>query len=802
MKILHVFWLYAGISSSLFSAVLDFESCKELRFETIKGNGISAHDSESKCEIYVKKGRSGSKSLRLLGGKDSIVSFKMPSVDGETKVEMFMERWTERAPFSCVVENRVGNRWVKNRDLSSNVKVGEFTGIEISLPGGVSEFRVRATTPRNSGLLIDDIRVSGRENSQENQTVGFESTPATGFKSLKFRDLEFLNDAGHCKILGSRGHESKRALLLSGGKDRCCELRIPRSKYTSKLEFYAKRWTSRAPFQLFAEVNRGGKWTVVSDLSKRVLTKKYSKIVVPIDAGVDLVRLRSVTPGRGGVLIDDLVLVSGAPIVAKSVHLSDEVPYFSVATRSKFPSFIVRTSGSGKGDRITSVRVSSSIPGLLKHFSSIELVGGKVGVIGDAKVLSTGRLNKGETAIDFSLDYECKPGENRFWVRMQPREGFKLPDVFDLSLLSVKVNSGKDFLRETKKLRWDIPLRDFLFSPLDEMKHKSGSPTWFGKPSVVRSKKGALVAVATVNFMEEPRFPGSQDIVVKRSEDGGKTWGKAIVAVDLGKDSEAYANGNGVGTPCVVNDVSSGRIWIVCSWIHGDNEFSKSGTGFSKMDTVQTIVSYSDDDGLTWSKPENITKSVKPYEYFLVRPVSQPGINKKKGKYLLPAIVQSGEFTPDGRKIGVQRPGVIYSNDGGRSWKMNHAENQADQCSLFLYQGKTYVMYKNRTKAAVLEYRVDGDRAVWGESSIKVPSAALTRDQRMLVVGGDLVCVSLSSRDERQLILYRSKDGGKSWGEKELIDSSVQSFNGLVGEAGELHIMYEVDGAVLYKVLK
>ena len=105
-------------------------------------------------------------------------------------------------------------------------------------------------------------------------------------------------------------------------------------------------------------------------------------------------------------------------------------------------------------------------------------------------------------------------------------------------------------------------------------------------PSILRSQKGTLLA-----FCEGRRNSrsdrGDIDLLVKRSEDGGETWsGQTIVYAEPGDIT--------IGNPCPVVDDKDGTIWM---------PFCR--------DNDDVFMTHSKDDGMTWSKPVDITAEVK-----------------------------------------------------------------------------------------------------------------------------------------------------------------------------------------------
>ncbi|MDP6445137.1 MAG: sialidase family protein, partial [Pirellulaceae bacterium] len=76
---------------------------------------------------------------------------------------------------------------------------------------------------------------------------------------------------------------------------------------------------------------------------------------------------------------------------------------------------------------------------------------------------------------------------------------------------------------------------------------------------------------------------------MRRSEDGGRNWTPMELIYEEGGDRKVT-----IGNPCPVVDRSTGVIWL---------PFTR--------DNDDVLIVSSKDDGRTWSKPTDITASVK-----------------------------------------------------------------------------------------------------------------------------------------------------------------------------------------------
>jgi len=195
----------------------------------------------------------------------------------------------------------------------------------------------------------------------------------------------------------------------------------------------------------------------------------------------------------------------------------------------------------------------------------------------------------------------------------------------------------------------------------------------FRIPSLILTEKGTLLAFAEGR---EGGDSGDIDILLKRSEDGGSTWSMQRVVWDDGP--------NTCGNPCPVVDRTSGRIVLFMTWNLGsDNEdkiIMKKST-----DTRRPYMCYSDDDGLTWSEPVDISTSCKDPEWGWYATGPGTGIQLKSGRYanrlIIPAnhsyeVQNKSEAVWGGYGYGAH---VLYSDDGGLSWK--RSENIRPGCN-------------------------------------------------------------------------------------------------------------------------
>ena len=177
-------------------------------------------------------------------------------------------------------------------------------------------------------------------------------------------------------------------------------------------------------------------------------------------------------------------------------------------------------------------------------------------------------------------------------------------------------------------------------------------------PSVVVTHHGAVLAIA-----EARRQPGADQaancLILKRSTDGGRTWGALqTIAVD---------GLNSLNNPTTVVEQNSGRVWLMYQRIpsHLREMSPQTQTGYEGTNVYRNFLIWSDDEGLTWSAPREVTRMTKrPTVATTV--ASGPGIGIQltrgphPGRLIFP--FNEGPF-------GQWNDYAVYSDDRGETWQ-------------------------------------------------------------------------------------------------------------------------------------
>lgn len=169
-------------------------------------------------------------------------------------------------------------------------------------------------------------------------------------------------------------------------------------------------------------------------------------------------------------------------------------------------------------------------------------------------------------------------------------------------------------------------------------------------PSLVVAGNGDLLAFAEAR--RESRADASPTtIVMKRSTDMGKTWGKMETVVANGRD--AFVN------PCPIVDEKRGMIWFFYNHLPEKSNEHNSKPGLH-LETTTVWMTYSKDNGKSWNEPVNITSMVKKPDWASYAVGPGVGIVTRNGDIVVP-------FNHGPRPY---HSSVFYSKDGGLSWHL------------------------------------------------------------------------------------------------------------------------------------
>ena len=169
------------------------------------------------------------------------------------------------------------------------------------------------------------------------------------------------------------------------------------------------------------------------------------------------------------------------------------------------------------------------------------------------------------------------------------------------------------------------------FEQTDLFVSGSGGYHTYRIPALVVTSRGTVLALCEGRKHSRADY-GEIDLVLRRSLDGGKTWGDLQVVV-----SESAMT---CGNPCPVVDSATGTIWLpFCKNLaDGGQQLIMAGKAPRTVWVTKSV-----DDGATWTEPEEITDDVKDPAWTWYGTGPCHGIQLASGRLALPCHYAVGK---------------------------------------------------------------------------------------------------------------------------------------------------------------
>ena len=192
-------------------------------------------------------------------------------------------------------------------------------------------------------------------------------------------------------------------------------------------------------------------------------------------------------------------------------------------------------------------------------------------------------------------------------------------------------------------------------SPVDVFVNGQEGYPVYRIPSILATQRGSLLAFAEGRI--SLRDHSENDIVMKRSDDGGATWSVLRVIAEDGT--------NALNNPTVVQARKSGTILLVYQrYAKGfDEKTAESGLDGSRI--CRTLIRRSENDGKSWSQAVDITGQVKPVEATSTASGPGIGIQLTRGKHASRVLIPFNHGP-----YGKWKVYAAISDDEGESWRM------------------------------------------------------------------------------------------------------------------------------------
>ncbi|QDU26291.1 Sialidase precursor [Anatilimnocola aggregata] len=301
-------------------------------------------------------------------------------------------------------------------------------------------------------------------------------------------------------------------------------------------------------------------------------------------------------------------------------------------------------------------------------------------------------------------------------------------------------------------------------------------------PALLVSPKGSLLA-----FCEGRKTGrgdhGDIDLMLKRSSDGGKTWSEQQLVLEEGDTQKVT-----IGNPCPVVDQETGVIWLPLT-----------------RDNDDVLMLSSADDGVTWSKPVDITKSVKRDEWSWYATGPGNGIQLQHGKFRGRLVIPCDHKVKNekDKNLGF-RSHVIYSDDHGKTWQLGGvldpttnecAVAELDDGTLLInmrtYRGKSQRTTSRSTDGGLTWSPIVDEptlvEPVCQGSLIRIPA---TKSEPSLLAFSN----PANPKQRQNLTIRLSRDGGKTWPASRVLCAGSSIYSSLAAlPDGDIGVLFERD---------
>jgi sialidase-1 len=311
-------------------------------------------------------------------------------------------------------------------------------------------------------------------------------------------------------------------------------------------------------------------------------------------------------------------------------------------------------------------------------------------------------------------------------------------------------------------------------------------------PAVIHAKNGDLLA-----FAEGRKTGGGDagdiDLLVKRSTDGGATWGAQHLIWD---DAD-----NTCGNPCPVLDETTGTLFLFSTHNLGKDREKDIAAGTVRGSRTVWVIT-STDNGATWAPPRDVTSTTKDPSWTWYATGPGIGIQIQHGPHAGRLVIPCdyNYRNPDPAKKALQGSHAIYSDDHGQTWQLGGTikpgMNECQVAELFDDRGTLLMDMRSYLGRSVRAQATSTDGGATWTAPVDAPAliepvcqASLLRDDAAKLL---LFSNPANPKARVNLTVRASTDNAKTWRDVAVLHAGPAAYSSLVAlSATEAGCLYE-----------
>ncbi|MFG2022451.1 exo-alpha-sialidase [Streptomyces sp. NPDC048825] len=337
-------------------------------------------------------------------------------------------------------------------------------------------------------------------------------------------------------------------------------------------------------------------------------------------------------------------------------------------------------------------------------------------------------------------------------------------------------------------------------------------------PATIRTRTGAVLAFAE-GRRNGAGDTGNIDVVLRRSGDGGCTWGRLSVIT--------AGQGDTRGNPAPVVDPATGKVVLLTSYNDGAVTEAQIMRGeVTPEQSRRVFVQTSRDDGRRFSAPRDITDSVKlpSWRWYATGPGHAVALTRgpHAGRLVMPAnhsAAPPAGSTDTGQETKYYGAHALYSDDGGVTWRLGFIDdsydgldNSNESIAAQLPDGRLYFSSRDQhgTSAGnrLDSYSSDGgvtlDRPYTVQPTLNDVPVVQCSVLQLQGAGGALLFSGPSVPTARQsMAIWRSADAGRTFTKALTLSTQPAAYSDLVQLGGDkVGVLYERGVAGPYEAIE